>query len=120
MSMSKIRKSLQAKLRRKFKWSTNTDYNRGAMFEKLDVNPYYVKRSDFKKTVDIMIYCGYEFRKNGMIQIGLTKYDISNPDRPLIESSIDAHISFDELELLYNAIKEYRNEITKEESNNES
>ena len=49
MSMSKIRKSIQAKLRRKFKWSTNTDYNRGVMFEKLDVNPYYVKRSDFKK-----------------------------------------------------------------------
>lgn len=115
MSMSKIRKSLQAKLRRKFKWSTNTDYNRGAMFEKLDVNPYYVKRSDFKKTVDIMIYCGYEFRKNGMIQIDLTKYDVNNLDRPLIESSIDSYISFDELELLYNAIKEYRNEITKEE-----
>lgn len=115
MSMSKIRKSLQAKLRRKFKWSTNNNYNRGAMFEKMDVNPYYVKRSDFKKTVDIMVYCGNDFGNNGMIEINLAKYDINNPDRPLIESSVNAYISFDELELLYNAIKQYRDEIAKEE-----
>ena len=120
MSMSKIRKSIQAKLRRKFKWSTNTNYNRGAMFEKMDANPYYVKRSDFKKTVDIMVYCGNNFENDGLIEINLAKYGISDPDRPLIESSINAYISFDELELLYNAIKQYRDEIDEEEMNNES
>lgn len=118
MSMSKIRKNIQAKLRKKFKWSTKTNRNCDVMFEKMDANPYYVKRPDLKKTVDIMIYCSNEFRNNDMIEINLAKYGISNPDNPLIESVVDAYVSFDELELLYNAIKQYRDEIAKEETNN--
>lgn len=115
MSMSKIRKSLLAKLRRKFKWSTDNTYKHHCMFEKMDANLYYVKRPYLKKTVDIMIYCGHNFKNDDMIEINLAKYGISNPDRPLIESSITSHISFDELELLYNAIKQYRAEIAEEE-----
>lgn len=34
MAMSKERKNLQAKLRRKYKWSTDTDYRRGVVLEK--------------------------------------------------------------------------------------
>lgn len=34
MAMSKERKNLQAKLRKKYKWSTNTDYGRGVILGK--------------------------------------------------------------------------------------
>lgn len=36
MKMTKKRKSLQDKLRRKFKWKTNTNYNRGTILNKPD------------------------------------------------------------------------------------
>lgn len=40
MVMSKKRKNLQAKLRRKYKWSTNTDYGRGVVLEKRNASEH--------------------------------------------------------------------------------
>lgn len=51
MSMSKIRKNIQAKLRKKFKWSTKTNRNCDVMFEKMDANPYYVKRPNQESSI---------------------------------------------------------------------
>lgn len=53
MAMSKERKNLQAKLRRKYKWSTNTDYGRGVILGKQNASRHKVSRSNDEYVTDL-------------------------------------------------------------------
>lgn len=111
MSMSKIRKSLQAKLRRKFKWSTGTDFGKGASYEKLDV--LIDNRVNGTYATDICV--GVDRKDAGTdkeISVMLTRYKEIDTDKYRLDSALLGFISFEELELLYNSIKAFREEET--------
>ena len=118
--MSEARKKIQSTLRRKFNWRSNTNYNRGCILLKEDVsnNDAKKKGSKFIKTlngvnylpvVDLAVCMDYvPMSKNTQIRITLTEYadyGLSMPDRFEELSSIGAYMSFEELELVYQAAK---------------
>ena len=121
MSMSKIRKNLQAKLRRKFKWSTNTDYGRGFGLEKLNASESKVPRSDDKYVTDIYFNMSdFATRKSlsgdknvREIRLHFNKY-IEHHGQHKLETCLGVMISFEELELIYNIAKAAREEIKEE------
>lgn len=121
MAMSKERKNLQAKLRRKYKWSTNTDYGRGFVLEKQNVSEYKDRRSGGKYITDLYLsMSGCATRKSlsgdknvREIQINLNKYK-ENQGHYELYTSLGAMISFEELELIYNIAKAAREEIKEE------
>lgn len=128
MPMSKIRKKLQDKLRRKYSWSTNTDHNSGAMLIKSNASSHMNARKD-KYVIDLSVYISdYIARKKihdskkshdlREIVLYLTKCKQQSDgtfkyDRPQLE----AYLSFEELELIYNIAKEYIEEIRSDISN---
>lgn len=121
MAMSKERKNLQAKLRRKYKWSTNTDYGRGVILEKQNASEHKDRRSDGKYVTDLyfgMSGCATRKSLSGdknvrEIQINLNKYK-ENRGHYEFYASLGAMISFEELELIYNIAKAAREEIKEE------
>lgn len=121
MAMSKERKNLQAKLRRKYKWSTNTDYGRGVILEKQNASKHKDRRSDGKYVTDLyfgMSGCATRKSLSGdknvrEIQINLNKYK-ENQGHHEFYASLCAMISFEELELIYNIAKAAREEIKEE------
>ena len=121
MSMSKTRKNLQDKLRRKFKWSTNTDYGRGFVLEKLNASESKVPRSDDKYVTDIYFNMSdFATRKSlsgdknvREIRLHFNKY-IEHQGQHKLETCLGAMISFEELELIYNIAKAAREEIKEE------
>ena len=128
MSMSKIRKKLQDKLRRKYSWSTNTNHNSGAMLIKPNASSHMTARKD-KYVIDLSVYIDDYIAKRklrgskeshawGEIVLYLTKYNQQADgtfkyDRPQLE----VRLSFEELELIYNIAKEYIEEIRSDISN---
>lgn len=121
MAMSKERKNLQAKLRRKYKWSTNTDYGRGIVLEKQNASEYKDRRSNDKYVTDLyfgMSGCATRRSLSGdknvrEIQINLNKYRERQGQHEFY-ASLGAMISFEELELIYNIAKAAREEIKEE------
>ena len=118
--MSEARKKVQSILRRKFNWRSNTNYNRGCILLKEDANNNDAKKKGSKlvKTlngvsylpvVDLTVCMDYvPMSKSTQIQISLTEYadfGLSMPDRFEKLSSIGAYMSFEELELVYQAAK---------------
>lgn len=123
MAMSKQRKRLMDRIRRKFKWESNTNYNRGTML----IKPYAAAYSNLPSPYvnDLSIYFNDYFIRRNIIQgekspleieITLTKYIITDDEkRPYIrDSSLIGHLTFEELELVYQIAKEKRNEIESE------
>lgn len=121
MTMSKERKNLQAKLRRKYKWSTNTDYGRGVVLEKQNASEHKDRRSGGKYVTDLYFsMSGCATRKSlsgdknvSEIQINLNKYK-EHQGQHEFYASLGAMISFEELELVYNIAKAAREEIKEE------
>lgn len=122
MAMSKERKNLQAKLRRKYKWSTNTDYGRGVILGKQNASEHKDRRSDGKYVTDLyfsMSGCATRKSLSGdknvrEIQINLNRY-IEHQGRPIeFCKCLGVMISFEELELIYNIAKAAREEIKEE------
>ena len=121
MAMSKERKNLQAKLRRKYKWSTNTDSGRGVILAKQNASEHKDRRSDGKYVTDLyfgMSGCATRKSLSGdknvrEIQINLNKYK-GNQGHYEFYASLGAMISFEELELIYNIAKSAREEIKEE------
>lgn len=124
MAMSKKRKNLQAKLRKKYKWSTNTDYGRGVVLEKRNASEHkdrWLIRSNGKYVTDLyfsMSGCATRRSLSGdknvrEIQINLNKYRERQGQHEFY-ASLDAMISFEELELIYNIAKAAREEIKEE------
>lgn len=124
MAMSKKRKNLQAKLRRKYKWSTNTDYGRGVVLEKRNASEHkdrWLIRSNGKYVTDLyfsMSGCATRRSLSGdknvrEIQINLNKYRERQGQHEFY-ASLGAMISFEELELIYNIAKAAGEEIKEE------
>lgn len=118
MAMSVIRKKLQDKLRRKYKWQTNTNYNRGVMLIKGSI-----PTCNDSITMDLAIGADalenrgmFRYGKcNNEINIYLSKYkqdDITK--NHTILSELSTSISFEELELVYSTLKAYREELKTE------
>lgn len=114
MNMSKERKNLQAKLRRKYKWSTDTDYGRGVLLEKF-------KASSSKRcSTDIYLnVSGCQTRKSlsgdkNAREISLSLFQYKNDEKESFVHSIGAMLTFEELELIYNIAKANREEIKEE------
>ena len=118
MSMSKIRKRLQDKLRRKYHWSTNTNYNRGCNLIKQNASTHLLHEKN-KWVIDLAI-CHDDLKisealknKNPQyeIQLWLTKSTpLDNGSWKTVEET-PIYFSFEEFELLYNILKEHREEV---------
>lgn len=121
MAMSKERKNLQAKLRRKYKWSTNTDYGRGVILGKQNASEHKDRRSGGKYVTDLYFnMSGWATRKSlsgdknvREIQMTLNKYK-EHQGHHEFYATLWATISFEELELIYNIAKAAREEIKEE------
>lgn len=120
MNMSKERKNMQVKLRRKYKWSTNTDYRRGAVLEKYNASSSKSHSTDIYFNV-----LGCQTRESLLgnknareINLALLRY--KNDEKGTFENSLGVMLTFEELELMYNIAKAYREEVKKEYSKEET
>lgn len=118
MRISKMRKKLQDKLRRKYRWSTNTDYNRGCNLIKSNAATHLLHDTN-KWVIDLAICHGdmeihESLRKknqNHEIQLWLTKLiPLDDGSWKTIEKT-PIYFSFEEFELLYSILKEHREEV---------
>ena len=116
--MNKIRKKLQDKLRRKYHWSTNTDYNRGCNLIKPNAVSHMLHKRN-KWAIDLAIcHSNTNIREalknkntNHEIQLWIDKcIPLDNDEWKSIEK-IPIYFSFEEFELLYNILKEHREEV---------
>lgn len=117
MKMTKKRKSLQDKLRRKFKWKTNTNYNRGTILNKQDALIHLFRNP--KYAVDLRInFDDFQIRREILgndeshgIEIGLFKYYIKDDGSYEPAERLTGYISLEELELIYKIAKEKKFEV---------
>lgn len=117
MKMTKKRKSLQDRLRRKFKWKTNTNYNRGTILEKQDALTHIYW--DPKYMIDLRVnFDDFQIRREILgkdeshgIEIGLFKYHIKDDGSYEAAERLTGYISLEELELIYKIAKEKKFEI---------
>lgn len=122
MSMSKIRKKLQDKLRRKYHWNTNTNYNRGCNLIAKNAATHMLHEKN-KWVIDLAI-ChddlaireALENKKSAFeIQLWLTKsIPLDDSSWKTVEQT-PIYFSFEEFELLYNILKEHREEVMEED-----
>lgn len=120
MAMTKKRKNLQDRLRRKFGWSTNTNYNRGTILEKPEASSHL--NHDPKYVTDLCVnFHDYGIRReifegNGRssIEITLYKYKINEDETYTMTEALAGRISLDELELIYKIAKEKKFEICRD------
>lgn len=116
MGMTKKRKSLQNKLRRKFKWSTNTNYNRGTILIKPNASThlYHEPRYVIDIAFDVDDYALRRRFLSGIgndVQLTLTKYDIRNDGLYEQVDEITSYISLEELELICKIAREKQIEL---------
>lgn len=117
MKMTKKRKSLQDRLRRKFKWKTNTNYNRGTILGKQDALTHLYHNPRY--TVDLRInFDDFQIRREILgndeshgIEIGLFKYYIKDDGFYEAAERLTGYISLEELELIYKIAKEKEFEV---------
>lgn len=118
MSMSKLRKKLQDKLRRKYRWSTNTNYNRGCNLIKEGAVRHLLHKEN-KWVIDFAIYHD-NIRIRDSLRNRNPEYEIQmwlTRSKPLDDGNwktieqIPLYFSFEEFELLYNILKEHREEV---------
>lgn len=121
MAMTKKRRRLMDRLRKKFGWQTNTNYNRGTMLICPEATRYTMRRP--MEVHDLSFYIDdYETRNrifgNGHgndIEISVTLCFYSEWEKRYIENlTLEAHMTFEELELIYNIAKEKELEIIAE------
>ena len=124
MSISKARKKLQDKLRRKYHWSTNTDYNRGCNLIKSNAVTHLLRDTN-KWVIDLAI-CHTNIRIRESLKKKKQKYEVElwlEKLTPLDDGSwktierTPMYFSFEEIELLYNILKEHRDEVKGEYKN---
>ena len=130
MSMSKKRKNLQAKLRRKYNYQTSTDHNRGVMLIKPDAESYLLPHRTDKHVVDMALYIdAYQVRKimsgdknkfRKELRLYLTKLRPIGNDHWEEVDKTEIHLTFEELELLYKIAKEAIYDITEEMSHDQT
>lgn len=116
MNMTKKRKSLQDKLRRKFKWSTNTNYNRGTILIKPNASTHILHHP--KYVTDLAINIGdYQLRRDLLngdgygIEISMTKYDLCDSETYDKKETLYSYITPEELEIICKIIREKQMEV---------
>lgn len=119
MAMTKARKNLQGKLRRKFGWSTNTNYNRGTILEKQDASTHLYHDPKYVTDLCINFRDGMIWREivvgdNRAVEISLTKYNVNDDETYTEAEALTGYISLEELEIIYKIAKEKRFEICRD------
>lgn len=121
MAMTKKRRRLMDRLRKKFGWQTNTNYNRGTMLICPEATRYTRRRP--AEVRDLSFYIDdYETRNRILgnshgndIAISVTRCFYSEEEQRYISDlTLEAHLTFEELELIYNIAKEKELEIIAE------
>lgn len=118
MSISKMRKKLQDKLRRKYHWNTNTNYNRGCNLISKNAATHLLHEKN-KWVIDLAI-CHDNLAIRDSLRNRNPEYEIQmwlTRSKPLDDGNwktieqIPLYFSFEEFELLYNILKEHREEV---------
>lgn len=119
MAMTKARRNLQGRLRRKFGWSTNTKYNRGTILDKQDDLTHLYR--GLKYVTDLRInfddrQIWKEIVKGGnlAVAISLTKYNVNDDETYTKVEALTGYISLEELELICKIAKEKKFEICRD------
>lgn len=121
MAMTKKRRRLMDRLRKKFGWKTNTNYNRGTLLICPEATRYTMRRP--MEIHDLAVYIDdYETRNRlfginhgNDIVIYVTRCFYSKEEKRYISDlTLEAHMTFEELELIYNIAKEKELEIIAE------
>ena len=117
MSMSDIRKKAQDKLRRKYGYSTNTNYGRGVILYRQDTKSYKLNPTDDYNIVhDLNVVMNNRpYSTDKQIEIHTTQYKDYGDDAPEDEWYEMLHdhtiyFSLEELELLYTVAREIAKE----------
>lgn len=121
MAMTKKRRRLMDRLRKKFGWQTNTNYNRGTMLICPEATKYSILRP--MELHDLSVYIDDYQTRNRLfgtnygndITISVTRCFYSKEEKRYISDlTLEAHLTFEELELIYNIAKEKELEIIAE------
>lgn len=120
MKMTKKRKSLQDKLRRKFGWKTTCTPSigwTGLLKEKAEVYSYRRISNDLAIAFDEHTLWGEVLGKSWGkgITIDIHQYDDST-EKAKVLKSLSVSLTFEELEMIYNIAKEKRFETIAERS----
>lgn len=116
--MTGLRKKLQDKLRRKFKYETNTNRNRGTSLIKPNACVSHHSTVNHSKEYDlvtdmaiVMDHWDFQHAKERAIHLYLTQYkNPKNSDKFDKLSDLSASISFEELEMIYQIACEMKKE----------
>lgn len=122
MRISKIRKNLQAKLRKKFFWHSKK-YPCGTELKKDILNHWFYRfnKTKRKRKITMSVYMNDIYihdeilggPNSNSIEIHLAEYlEDAIPDRWIEGDLMIGSISFEELELIYKIAKAKRDEIT--------
>lgn len=116
MSMTKLRKSLQDKLRRKFGWQTNTNYNRGTILIKPNACTHLYHEP--KYVIDLAINIDdWRLRRNLVqgdkcgIEVVQTKSEFTSDRQYVNKEELVSYISVEELDLVHRIVHEKIAEI---------
>lgn len=117
MAMTERRKKILSKLRRKFKYSTNTNYNRGCIVEKPgQICPCFYSEFgvQYQKVTDFAVVLSNRISEKECIEFHLTKYKDygESKDGEQYQKVADATVmlSLDELDLIYQLAHEMAEE----------
>lgn len=122
MKMTKKRKSLQDKLRRKFGWKTDNNLFSGwSTLSKEKATLYLSNQKKFSNDLNVVFSCtqlwnevmGKSYGKGVFITIN--QYDDSTEESKLMKT-LSVGLTFEELEMIYNIAKEKRFETIAERS----
>lgn len=122
MKMTKKRKSLQDKLRRKFGWKTDNNLFSGwSTLSKEKATLYLSNQKKFSNDLNVELSCtqlwnevmGKSYGKGVVITIN--QYDDSAKESKLL-NDLSVSLTFEELEMIYNIAKEKRFETIAERS----
>lgn len=122
MKMTKKRKNLQDKLRRKFGWKTyNNLFSGWSTLSKEKATLYLSNQKKFSNDLNVELSCtqlwneviGKSYGKGVFITIN--QYDDSTEESKLMKT-LSVGLTFEELEMIYNIAKEKRFETIAERS----
>lgn len=120
MSITKERKRLQEKLRRKFRWKTDSVANRYTSLIKPEAESYILGERKEKYVIELSVNMMDPWIKKqllddkwtlGDMEIHLTRKDLLEDGTFKPNGSIFVHLTFEELELIYKIAKKKEQEV---------
>lgn len=120
MSITKVRKRLQDKLRSRFKWKTNSVANRYTSLIKPEAERHILGGREEKYIIELSVNIMDPWIKKqllddkwslGDMMIRLTRKDLLEDGTFKPSGSMFVHLTFEELELIYKIAKEKEQEV---------